>query len=144
MLKSKTRWKIGTSLILSTFILTSSVIVASAVTNNNGKVTKESVQHINDNVASKPQKIEVKKLDNGLRVEYMGNLENMPSELKTPHVKQAFKDGNWKIKVVSGYTTYTYRTAPQDVRSRYEAACKSVNKVPKDSDVISIPKNVDK
>src|SRR3712207_7127185 len=58
----------------------------------------------------------------------------MPSKFKTPSVKKAFGNGTWKIKVVSGYNHYTYKTAPQNVRTRYEANCKSINKTPNDSD----------
>ncbi|WP_411267009.1 MULTISPECIES: hypothetical protein [Clostridium] len=46
-------------------------------------------------------------------------------------------------KVVSGYNHYTYKNAPQNVRTRYEANCKSINKTPDDSDVISVPQGLD-
>ncbi|OOB74896.1 hypothetical protein AXF41_15440 [Clostridium haemolyticum] len=35
------------------------------------------------------------------------------------------------------------KNAPQNVRTRYEANCKSINKTPDDSDVISVPQGLD-
>ncbi|WP_420888746.1 hypothetical protein, partial [Clostridium haemolyticum] len=69
---------------------------------------------------------------------------NFQSNTEKIYNSQVNKISNFKVKkskVV--YNHYTYKTAPQNVRTRYEANCKSINKTPNDSDVISVPQNLD-
>lgn len=144
MLKSKMKYGIG--LVSAIIILTSSFVVTKASIPDNNYLN---VQSNNESIKSEPNNIskslsdeaEGKELDNGLKTEYMGNLDNMPSHLKKPYVEQAFSDGNWTIKVTSGYKHYTYETAPEEVKAQYEANCKSIDKTPNPSDVISVPQN---
>lgn len=144
MLKAKRKYRIGLGLVSAILILTSSFVVTKALVPDN---TYLNIQSNSESIKSEPNNIskplsnesEVNQLDNGLKTEYMGTLDNMPSHLKTPCVEQAFSDGNWTIKVTSGYKSYTYESAPEEVKSQYEADCKSINKTPNPSDIISVP-----
>ncbi|AYF55371.1 hypothetical protein DFH04_11625 (plasmid) [Clostridium novyi] len=143
MLKFKRKSTIGLTLLVSSLVLTGSFVVTNAATHETIQVNKKVSNFKHSNVLNKSNEMITNKSYNGLKTEYVGNFDNMPGKFKTPCVKKAFGNGNWKVKVVSGYNHYTYKTAPQKVKARYKAACKSINKTPNDSDVISVPQGLD-
>lgn len=66
------------------------------------------------------------------------------NDIKTTSDSQVLQKSNFqmkKSKVV--YTQYTYETAPEEVKAQYESDCKSVDKTPNSSDIISVPQNLD-
>lgn len=79
-------------------------------------------------------------LANGVKTLYTGTASNMPKEfIDSDKVVQQIKENpDAKVVVVTGFVKYTYADAPADVKSQYEADCKSVDKTPSPLDVIVV------
>lgn len=122
----------STSLLVGCLILSTSV-QAFASTENKG--TKISVTNTNQAVLPIAKQ--------GNRPIYSGKIKDMPKDLYDSIVKNkpTFSgiDGNTDVKIMSGYKTYTYTTAPENIRKEHEANCKATGKTPNPLDSISVP-----